>query len=291
MNGVGHYEGWRWIFIIEGCATILVALICFPLMIPFPENSKMFTPEEKRVLLARLDSDGAKVKHDKLQIFSALKDWKIWVAALAYMGAEENSSSVVAFQPTILAGLGYTASKAQLHTIPVYAVAWVVSMTCAYLADRLRKRYVFGMFGVILTTIGLAIEIAQPKHPGVKYTGMFFLAAGVYVTMPVTVVWLAINLEKGYKRTVGLGLLIAIGNCGAFVSSNVFLTKQTPKFHTGFSVGMGMNMVSTIALTWLYIGLRLANRRKDRSQEEYEGTDHDSIEDLGEKHPDFRYSL
>ena len=75
---------------------------------------------------------------------------------------------------------------------------------------------------------------------------------------------------KGYKRIVGLGLLVTIGNCGAFVSSNAFLTKQTLKFHTGFSVGMGTNMVSTVALTWLYIDRWLANRRKDKSQEEYE---------------------
>lgn len=261
-------------------------------MVPFPEKSKMFTSEEKRVLLARLDADGAKVVHDKLRIFSAWKDWKIWAAVLIYIGAEENSSSVIAFQPTVLAGLGYTSSEAQVHTIPVYAVAWVVSITCAVLADRLRQRYVFGMFGFILSTIGLAIEIAQPKHDGVKYAGMFFLAAGVYVTMPVTVVWLSINLGKGYKRTVGLGTLIAVGNCGAFISANVFLPKQTPKFHTGFSVGMGMNMLSAIGLTWLYVGLRLANRRKDKNQDLYgERTDDASIEDLGEKHPDFRYSL
>lgn len=252
----------------------------------------MFTAEEKTVLLARLDVDGAKVAHDKLHFFRALKDWKIWAAVLIYIGAEENSSSVVAFQPTVLAGLGYTASEAQIHTIPVYAVAWAVSMTCAVFADRLRQRYVFGMFGFFLTTIGLAIEIAQPKHDGVKYTGMFFLAAGVYVIMPVTVVWLAINLEKGYKRTIGLGVLIAIGNCGAFISSNVFLPKQAPKFHTGFSVGMGMNILSGIGLTWMYVGLRFANHSKGRNQAMYgDRTDDASIEDLGEKHPDFRYSL
>ena len=280
------------IFIIEGCATILVALVSFPLMIQFPEKSTRFTPEEKKVLLARLDGDGAKVAHDKLHIIESLQDWKIWTAILVYIGAEENASSVVAFQPTILAGLGYTASEAQVDTIPVYAVAWVMSMTCTVLADRLRQRYAFAMLGVVITTVGLAIEITQPKHADIRYTGMFFLTAGVYVVMPVTVVWLAINLRKGYKRSVGLGLLIAIGNCGAFISSNVFLTKETPKFHTGFSTGMGMNMLSAVGLTLVYVGLRIANRRKDEMQESYgDGAESVSIDELGEKHPEFRYSL
>ena len=249
--------------------------------------------DEKKVLLARLDADGANVAHDELHLFDALKDWKIWVATLIYIGAEENASSVVAFQPTILAGLGYTASAAQVHTIPVYVVAFVISMTCAVFADRLRQRYVFGMVGMLLMTIGLAIEIAQPKSAGARYAGMFFLSAGAYTVMPVTVVWLAINLGKGYKRTVGLGVLIAFGNCGAFISSNVFLTSETPKFHTGFSVGMGMSMLSAIALTWMYVGLRLENRRRDRLQGDpnYVREDSARLEDLGDKHPDFRYSL
>jgi len=211
--------------------------------------------------LSRLEADGSAISDDKLNLLDALKDWKIWVAALAYLGAEENASSTVSFQPTVLNGLGFTASSAQVHSIPVYVVAWVVSMTCAVLAERLRKRYVFAMFGMLLTTIGLAIEIAQPKAAGVRYLGMFFVTAGPYVTMPVTLVWLAINLGTGYKRTVGIGLLVSLGNSGNLISSNVFLTRETPTFHTGFSVGMGLNIMSGIMLTLLFFGLRKENKR------------------------------
>ncbi|KAF2097855.1 MFS general substrate transporter [Rhizodiscina lignyota] len=294
MAGVGGYNGWRWIFILEGCTTVLVASISFFLIVPFPQQSKFLDPKEKKILLARLEADGANVKHDQLRLLDALKDWKIWAATMVYIGAEENASSVVAFQPTVLSGLGYTSSAAQVHTIPVYAVAWVLSMTCAFFADRLRQRYIFAMVGMILTTVGLAIEIAQPKAAGARYAGMFFLTSGPYIVMPVTVVWLAINLGKGYKRTVGLGVLIAVGNCGALVSANVFLTSETPKFHTGFSVGMGMNMLCAIGLTWLYIGLRMENRRRDKTERVWNGTTEEDLarlQDLGDQHPDFRYSL
>lgn len=220
-----------------------------------------------------------------------MSDWKIWVATIIYLGAEENSSSVVAFQPTVLNGLGYTASAAQVHTIPVYAVAWVVAMTCAVLSDRFRQRYLFAMLGIALMTVGLGIEIAQPKASGARYAGMFFLSAGTYVVMPITVVWLAINVGKGYKRTVALGLAIPIGNCGAFVSSNVFLTKETPKFHTGFSVGMAMCMMSLVALTVMYVGLKRENKRRDRKQLESPLLDDELLQDLGDQHPSFRYAL
>ncbi|KAK6434681.1 hypothetical protein LTR95_009137 [Oleoguttula sp. CCFEE 5521] len=115
---------------------------------------------------------------------------------------------------------------------------------------------------------------------------MFFLTAGGYIVMPIQVVWLAINVGKGYKRTVAFGMVIAVGNCGAFISSNVFLTSEAPKYHLGFSVGMGMFMLATVTSTLMYVGLRLENSKQTRRA----GNDTLGDEELtGEKHPDFRY--
>ena len=289
----------------------MVSFISFFTIVPCPEDSKFLKPEEKEVLLARLEADEASVKEDGIDITEAMRDWKIWVAyvtpsateryqdetdkplsILVYFGAEANASSVVNFQPTVLKGLGYTSAAAQIHTIPVYATALVFSLTCAFLADWLRQRNLFGMVGAVSTTIGLAVEIGQPKRAAVRYMGMFFLCAGPYIIMPIMVVWLAINLGKGYKRTMGLGALIGFGNCGAFVSSNVFLTKETPTFHTGCSVGLRLNMLCVVGMTALYIGLRLENRRKESSMVERPMTlERVPVEDSGEKHPDFRYEL
>ena len=45
-------------------------------------------------------------------------------------------SSLSLFIPSIVAGLGYTSLKAQLMTIPPYAVAYVVTLTVAWSSDR-----------------------------------------------------------------------------------------------------------------------------------------------------------
>lgn len=73
---------------------------------------------------------------------------------LAYFGADNSASSVVSFQPTILTQLGYTASRAQIHTIPVFMVALVLSVTVAWLSDRVQHRYTFCMAGVLICMIG-----------------------------------------------------------------------------------------------------------------------------------------
>lgn len=285
-NGAGGLKGWQWIFIVEGVLTSCLALGSFFFMVDFPERSKIFTLEEKDVLAQRQQRDGGVVVHDQIRkhVVEALLDWKVWLPMLAYFGAEENISAITTFQPTVLKGLGFTSQAAQIHSIPIFMVAFVASLSFSYMSERLHQRYIFALFGTILTMAGLVIELAQPKSAGVRYTGMYFITAGTYITMPIIVVWAAINVGKGYKRTVSLGLVIATGNAGALVSSNVFITSQTPKYPTGFSVGIGMNCLSIVCMTAFYIGLRLENRRKKRMLEAgvY------ATEDLtGEKDPNF----
>lgn len=81
----------------------------------------MFNAQEKAVLLERLRLDGGQVVHDRISkhVTEALLDWKVWLAMLTYFGAEENISAVTAFQPTVLKGLGYTSTAAQVRTHPV----------------------------------------------------------------------------------------------------------------------------------------------------------------------------
>jgi hypothetical protein len=70
---------WR-IFIIEALITLVFSFVSYIFIIPFPEDSTIFTPEEKSVLLARLKADGGNVKNDQITVrktLSYLLDWKI----------------------------------------------------------------------------------------------------------------------------------------------------------------------------------------------------------------------
>ena len=82
MDGVAGHAGWRWIFMMEGIITVAVSLVSVFLIVPFPQDSKRFTPEEKQVLFARLARDGGETPHDSLgkHVIEALTDWKVWLA-------------------------------------------------------------------------------------------------------------------------------------------------------------------------------------------------------------------
>lgn len=207
------------------------------------------------------------------------------------MGVTENANSLANFQPTILRGLGYTATQAQVHTIPVYLTGAAFSVIFACLSDYLRRRYIFYVFGWSVLATGLIVEIAHPIQPGVRYMGMFFIACGCYLAMPVSITWIAVNSGKGYKRAIAIGATVNFGTAGAFVSSNVFLKREEPRFRTGFTTGLGMASAGLIAATAIYIGCVIENKRRDEQRKHLSATVKNSREMMGDKHPDFRFSL
>ena len=299
LDGVGGYAGWRWIFLIEGILTCTIAFIAFFLIVPWPADATFFTPEEKTIFLARLREDkkhGA-MNHGSVKAFWACaRDWKIWLFVLAYLGANNTASSFASFQPTIVQGLGYTAVQANVFTIPVYMVALVVGLVVAYLSDRLKVRYPFTMLGCALSIAGWAIQRAQAGGSGVLYFSLYLTEAGAQMLQPLLIVWLGNNMGGSFKAGLSVAMVVGFGNFGNFVSANVFLPQESPRFVTAYSVGLGLTCMSMLCCTILFFGMRHQNKQRDRLMNE-RGQDavlppnEEEKRNVGDENPAFRYTL
>lgn len=79
--------GWRWIFILEGLATVLLGVACFFLLIDTPDLSPWLTEKEKKYLaLEHFIKNGGlfgeKNKQNNWKVFlEVIADWKLWVMA------------------------------------------------------------------------------------------------------------------------------------------------------------------------------------------------------------------
>lgn len=86
MDGIQGYSGWRWIFIIEGLATVVVAVVAKFLIVDWPEQSSFLNNEERALLLSRLSEDRGDARMDRLDRAAAKRvftDIKIY---LGYVG-------------------------------------------------------------------------------------------------------------------------------------------------------------------------------------------------------------
>jgi dipeptide/tripeptide permease len=186
------------------------------------------------------------------------------------------AASTTAFQPTVLKTLGFTASQAQIHTIPVYMVAMFACLTTGYLSDRFRTRYPFVLLGGLICLFGWAIEFLAVKHinsttglgwPGQRYAGMFLIAMGESVQLPILVVWVSNCLRGRKERVVGFATLIGGSQVGNLVSASVFLTRQEKcGYRTGFATGVGVGCLGILAATAFFAGLWWENRGLERRE-------------------------
>ncbi|RMZ68515.1 vitamin H transporter [Pyrenophora seminiperda CCB06] len=273
MEGTAGLGAWRWIFIIEGCVTIFVSLACWPFIPAFPEDCTFLSQADKALLLQRIHADGNHVSSDEISLSKALhylQDWKIWTGVIMNLAVTEAANSLSNFQPTILRGLGYTSTSAQIHTIPVYLTGALFSVLFSHFSTRLNARFPFYLLGSLVLATGLIVEIAvsPQKNAPVRYMGMFFIACGAYLAMPISIIWVSMNCESGYERAVALAAIINFGTAGAFVSGNVFLYGERPWFRTGFGVGLGLVGCGVGAATVTWWGLRRENRRRRDGMDE-----------------------
>jgi hypothetical protein len=92
-----------------------------------------------------------------------------------------------------------------------------------------------------------------------------------------------------YKRSIATALQIGLGNLGGIVASNVFITNQNPRYKVGYGTSLAMLLMCGLACTVFYLGLKAENRRRDRGERDYRFTE-EQLDNMGDDHPDFRYT-
>lgn len=57
MQGVRGYSSWRWVFILEGIATIVIGILAYFLVADFPTDARWLSAEEREFVIARTATD------------------------------------------------------------------------------------------------------------------------------------------------------------------------------------------------------------------------------------------
>ncbi|DAA75125.1 TPA_exp: hypothetical protein A8136_1876 [Trichophyton benhamiae CBS 112371] len=102
------------------------------------------------------------------------------------------------------------------------------------------------------------------------------------------------NTEGVYKRGVSLGFIIGWGNLNGVISSNIYRHQDAPNFFPGHGIVLGYLIVFLFGGSVLqHILLRIENGKRIRGERNawVEGLDEYGIEMLGDKRPDFIYTL
>jgi len=281
MDGVGGKPAWAWIFILEGLATVIAGAASFWIIQDFPDTAKFLTEEERTVVIRRLQSDdqfsAAGEKFKFKYIITSLKDWKTWLGMIVYMGCDMPLYAFSLFLPSIINQLGFTATPANLLTVPVYVFACIITCGVGFLADRWGRRGYFNVGFLCLGAIGYIILVAS-KNAALSYFAVYMATCGIYPVISNTISWVSNNVEGSYKRSVSLAMVIGFGNLNGAVSSNVYRARDKPWYPLGHGLVLMYIGIGIIASTSFIILLKRENSARDRGErDEY-------IENIPETH-------
>jgi MFS family permease len=167
------------------------------------------------------------------------------------------------FLPTIISKLGYTAAHAQLLTVPPYAVATILTVIVAVLAEKTHKRAPFIIASSSFAIVGYIILLTAPtSKPGVSYLGTIFAAAGIYPSTAIVLSWPAANVSGQSKRATATAMTITIGNLGAVLGTQLYRPKTSPRWHLGHGFALGYLCCNILVVNVLWACLRKENAKK-----------------------------
>ncbi|KAI9368417.1 major facilitator superfamily domain-containing protein [Aspergillus egyptiacus] len=288
MDGVGNYAGWRWIFILEGLLTVVVAILAYFWVYNYPATAEFLSDKERSFITHRLSHDNDATRDEKFSwtaVTDAIKDPKVWLYGLGFHTMSLPLYTLSLFMPTIIKELGYSAAKAQLLTVPPYALGFVTTIVIAVLSEHTRRRAPYIMGSSAFACIGYIILLVG-RSPGVSYAGTFFAAGGIYPAVAIVLSWPANNVSGQTKRAIANAMQISIGNLGAVIGTQLYRTETSPRYYLGHGFALGYLVANVVVVFILWQVLQKENAKKANARER-EGLPA-LMDDIGDAQGDFQ---
>ncbi|TFK25155.1 MFS general substrate transporter [Coprinopsis marcescibilis] len=303
MEGVGGKKGWEWIFILEGLFTTLFGLVSFWLVPQTTEGVRMLSRGEKDATTRRLERDRPFLLMDEkfrpAEIWNALTSVHVFLIFVLFFLGGSIFFAFALFLPSIIRQMQFSPLESQLLSVGPFAAAFFVSLFVAWFSDKYNSRGVPTMVLCSMLTVGWGMFYAAP-NTWVAYGSFFLMVPGVYASSPIASAWLANNSEPYFRRASSIALAFMATNAGGILSTWRFPTSEGPRFqkttimNTIFSFIMVMCAVSNIfLLKWLQ---KRKEQNRDKLLEPFlADKEHDGGKKawlvLGDRHPDFKYTL
>ncbi|KAJ5908212.1 hypothetical protein N7495_000894 [Penicillium taxi] len=297
MDGIRGYKGWRWVFILEGLLTCVVAIVWFFILPDFPEDVKWLTDEERDYIQAKLAKDvGKSARQAKMgwrEVLAVFKDYKIILGGFMYFGLIVPAYAYAYFAPSIIQSYGYSSVKTQLYSIAPWAAAFAFSMFIAFISDRLKHRFVFTLIPIFVSIAGFAILLCVhgTAHRSVEYGALFLITSGAYSAMPVIVCWFSMNLGGHQRKSVGSAWQVGFGNIGGIIATYSFLAKDAPYYKPGFIISISFCCLAILSCVLYFLAILAENRKRMNAPliNQNSNSEENTEELLGDLAPSYRY--
>ncbi|GAA5924395.1 uncharacterized protein JCM15063_005628 [Sporobolomyces koalae] len=303
--GVNHIHSkipqYKILFLIEGLPSFLLAVIVWFCLPSRPETTKFFNEEERTVAITRKNAENSSEDNHGIvwrDVRYTLTNWRTWILCIAYSAMNLGLGSVSGFLPTIIKGLGYTNARAQLFSVPPYAVALVFMLLITTISDRVQSRGIPVMIVFAIGIVGWSILFgiephhASVSHLHVRYFGCICVVVAGYSAIPLIIAWQTSQQATESSKAASLGALNSIGQCLSILAAFSFPSKQGPRYVKGCILNIAFQSLGLCIAGAMTVYYRLENRRRDKRDggRPVKGLPIEGRFELYDQAPAFRYT-
>ncbi|TFK68769.1 MFS general substrate transporter [Pluteus cervinus] len=289
LRGVGGLEGWKWLFLVDGVLTLIIAVATWYYLPEGLSNTKgglrgvrpWFTHRQVRIAVERVIRDDQSKKEYECpvqwsDVKDAFTDLGLWGHLIITAVGLTPGTPLSTYLPTIIKSFDFNVFVANALTAPPHILQFILMLTVVRHSDRVKERGFHGAFGAGWQFVGWILLRSLPygTHRVIKYLAVLMVASWPY-THPLNIAWMSENTGSIGKRTLGSGLVIGAANLHGTWGSQIYRADDAPDFKRGNLINIAI--AGTTFILWIiqklyyqYCNARNAERFTALTEEEKE---------------------
>lgn len=194
LHGFLGFEGWQWMFAIEGLLAAISGIFAFEFLIDSPAKAKWLSDEERTALQTALDEENSHRTFEKVGALSVLINPKVWYLAIICFMIQVVNYGLNFYLPTHVAGL--LGAKVGTMVGFVSAIPWIFALS------------------------GIGYFVSSTSLPLLGIAALCIVAIGNLACQPIF--WtMPSRILTGIGAASGIAFINSMGNLGGFVAPNL----------------------------------------------------------------------
>ncbi len=221
LDGARGIDDWRFLYIIGGAVTVVVAIFAAFILPDFPSNTRWLSEEERIVAQWRMVCDVGQVDANdqtwQRGLRTTFTDLKVWVFAFMFLFLAIGAS-LHNFFPSVVETLGFGKTTTLWLSAPPYVLGMFMVVLNSWHADHVGNASFYIIALATVATIGfflfIFLETGTESGKWARYAATFLMIAGAHAANPIVLAWTQKTLLR--PRVKRAGALAVVNATGAF---------------------------------------------------------------------------
>ncbi|KAM3548476.1 hypothetical protein ARSEF4850_009389 [Beauveria asiatica] len=266
MDGAGGLAGWKWLFILQGAVTFVVAIAGYFLLPDFPLTTWWLTQEERDLAYNRMELDTVANKGETSTwkgLEQAAKDPMVWIfCAMAHMHLAANGFKN--FFPTVVQTLKFNTTITLVLTCPPYLIAGAITILVSWSSGKMNERTWHITISKAVAVIGFVCAAATLNTVG-RYISMVVFTIGTYGVNSLILGWCgSVCGQTKEKKAVAISMVTMIMNVSFIWTPYLWPKSDGPRYTIAMASSAAFS-IATAILAWIAKLIMLRRNRALRA--------------------------